>query len=226
MVEVGEPVPEEEVLLAFAQSEMFSRRWAQGLASHLKEGVAEQVRYTPLAEWSEEERASVLEAVRAYRPPLLEPLLRVGATWSSGSLASTELPELRLVVTPEFRKLAPDGRLATLVQALEKGLDTPDAEFSGSFRRTKNAYAPAKMHGRPCLAAGVPEGPYTIVEGLGRLCVLLSRVQALKPVPDPLAVYLGVTDRLEQGDLWAPTPQPSARDPQGTGVAGAAPTPP
>ncbi len=188
----GEPVPEEEILLAFAQSEMYSRRWAQGLASHFEESIAERVRYSPREDWSEGDRQAVLDAVRAFRPPLLEPLLHLGVTWSSATLAPGELADLRVVATPELRSLGPDGRLGTLVSSLEKGRDTPDAEFSGGYRRMKNAYAAGRMHGRPCLVAKVPEGPYTIFEGIARLAVLRYRAESLKPIPDPLPVYLGV----------------------------------
>ena len=198
MVVQGEPVPEEEILLAYAQSEMYSRRWSQGLATHLEESAAERVRYTPKEDWTDGDRKAVLDAVRAYHPPQLEPLLLLGVAWSSATLAQGELAELRVVSTPEFRGLAADGHLSTLVASLEKGLDTPDAEFSGGYRRMKNAYAAGRMHGRPCLVAKFPQGPYTVFEGLSRLAVLLYRAGSLKPIPDPLSVYLGLTPRLDE----------------------------
>lgn len=212
---VAEPVPEEEILLAVAQSEMFSRRWARGLARHLPEAVAERVRYSPRSEWSEGDRKSIVDAVLAFPPPSLDPLLRLGVSWSAASLAVSELPELRVVSTSEFLGLAPDGRLSTLVASIEKGRDTPDAEFSGGFRRMKNSFSPAKMHGHPCLVAKVGEGPYTVVEGLTRLAVLLSRSSSGNPVPDPLEVYLGLTERLGEWGLAsppeeAPVPEPAS----------------
>ena len=196
---VGESVPEEEILLAFALSEMFSRRWAEGLANCLPEAVAERVRYAPRSEWSEDDRKTLLDAVRTFRPPLLDPLLGLGASWSAASLTVTDLPGLRVVSTKEFQGLAPDGCLATLVASIDRGGDTPDAEFSGSYRRVKSSFSPTKMQGRPCLIAKVREGPYTVLEGLTRLAVLQSRASNGKSVPDPLEVYSGVTDRL---DAW------------------------
>jgi hypothetical protein len=205
MVVVGEPVPEDEVLLAYAQSEMLSRRWSQGLGIELKQMFLERVRYSPVEEWTTEDRANLLAAVRAFRPPLLDPVLRLGARWFSATLAASELPQLRLPPSEELRGLAPDRQLSSLVASLEKGRDTPDAEFSGGYRHMKNAYAPGRMHGRPCLVSKVPEGPYTVVEGLSRLAVLLWRAQSLKPVPDQLPVLLGTTERLDE---WTDTPGP------------------
>ncbi len=217
---VAEKVPEEEILLAFAQSEMFSRRWADGLASHLEEALAERVRYSPRSEWPAEDRAALVDGVRAFRPPLLDPLLRLGVVWWAASLVPSDLADLRAVSTREFQGLAPDGRLATLVDSLEKGRDTPDADFSGGFRRLKNAYSPAKMQGRPCLVAKAKDGPYTVVEGLTRLAVLQSRWSAGKPVPDPLEAYLGLTDRLGEWGFAAvpdggitPTSRPGPASP-------------
>ena len=193
---VGEPVPEEPVLLAFAQSEIFSRRWSGGLARHLTEAVAERVRYSPREEWSEADREAVLGAVRASRPPLLDPLLRLRAGWFDASMEAAALPDLYVPTAPEYRGLAPDGRLTTLVQEVEKGRDTPDAEFSGGYRRMEREFAASRWQGRPCLVASGPEGPYTVFEGLTRLGVLLARRQGGKPVPDPMPVYLGITERL------------------------------
>ncbi len=213
---VGEPVPEEEVLLAFAESEALSRRWAQGFSRFLKEAEAERVRYSPRAEWSEHDRRAVLAAVRAFHPPRFEGLGKLGVTWFDALLQAADLPELGVPTTKEFRGVAPDGRLVTLVAALDKGLDTPDGEFSGWYRRLKNSFAPIRMVGRPCLVAAAPRRPYTVVEGVARLSVLLNRSGAGTPIPDQLPVYLGLSERL---DAWELLPQSagSASTPKAAG---------
>ncbi len=207
---VGEPVPEEEILLAYAQSEMFSRRWAEGLARHLTEAIAERVRYSPRGEWSDADRSAVLAAVRAFRPPFLDPLLKLDVVWSEASLAAAEVPRLYVVTDVEYRGLAPDGRLATLVREVDKGKDTPDAEFSGAYRHTKSGFQPSRWQGRPCLVANVAQGPYTVFEGLMRLAVVVSRMQVAKPVPDPIPAYLGVASRLAE---WGFAPRAAIADP-------------
>lgn len=201
---VGDPVPEEDVLLAFADSEILSRRWVGGLARHLSEAVAERVRYSPREEWTDADRSAVLAGVRALHPPCLEPLLKLGVDWHDATLGVQEVPGVYIAMLPEFRNLAPDGHLPSLVAALEKGKDTPDGEFSGGYRRTRNAFAPSQWRGRPCLAARVPRGPYTVVEGAMRLAVVLVRLQGSKPVPDAIPAYLGLTDRLADWDLAPP----------------------
>jgi len=210
---VSDEVGEEAILIAYAESEMFSGRWAEGVGGHLTQAVAARVRYSPVPEWSDEDRRAVLGAIRELRPPLLEPLLHLEVRWFASSTAPTELPTLGIPALRELQNLAPDGRLGTLVASLEKGRDTPDAEFSGAFRRIRASFDPAKAHGRPCLVAESRDGPYTVFEGMTRLAATLSAVKSGRRVSDPVPTFLGVTARLDEWGFAQPSGDPTPERP-------------
>lgn len=201
-MQVSEPVDQETVLLSVVESELFSRRFPIGLGERIPEALNERLRYAPVSDWSPQDRQDVITAVRGLCPELLEPLLRVEVRWFGVSIEEFDLSGLETMALPEFLLLAPDRQLVTLVSSLDKGLDTPDAEFSGDYRRLKRSFRPSEMRGRPCLVGKAREGPFTVFEGLNRLAVILSLDRAGRPVPIPIPAYLGVTDRLSEV-AWA-----------------------
>ena len=192
---VGEAVDDRAVWLAVAESELFSRRFAEGLGRAIPERINERLRYSPPESWSEEDKQAIIDGVRGLPSPALQELARPEARWFAAMLEAPELPELRVAPGPEFGTLAPDGRLVSLVESLRKGRDTRDGQLSGSFRLLSRKFNAKELRGRPCVVAAKPVGPFTIVEGTTRLAVLLARYQRSAPVPLPLPVYLGLHDR-------------------------------
>jgi len=216
-MQVYDPTTEDAVLLSIAESELFGRRYALGLGTRIPESLNERLRYAPLAEWSPADREALVNAIRAMHLPLVAPLLRLDLTWFDAALDATDLPDLRTPESPEFRQLAPDQRLGTLVTELRWGKDTPDGEFSGAFRHLRREFRPALLRGRPCLVAPTKEGPFTVLEGLTRLAVILALAQAGRPSPDPVPAYVGISERLPEWGFEGDMPAAGA---SGGGLAG------
>jgi len=200
---VSDPVELETVLLSIGEAELFSRHLVERLGTDLTEAVSERLRFSTSADWTPEDRQALLDGVRKLWGPTLEPLLRLEPRWFRAVLGTPEVEGLRTPATLEFQRLAPDRRLSTLVAAIEDGKDTPDAVFSGGFRRLKREFNPRRMRGVPCLVGGSSGGPYTVVDGLLRLAVVDSLTQSSRPIPDQFPVHLGVTERLNGWDLAA-----------------------
>lgn len=220
-MEIGDPVEEGQVLLAVAESELFSRHYALGLGKLIPEAVNERVRYSSVDEWSADDRHVLIEAACELRAPRLAPLLHLGVKWFQVWLRLADLPTLAVPATPEFRRLAPDLRLGSLVAAIEKGDDTHDAAFSGEFRRLKRDFRASQIRGRPSMVAPGRDGPFTIFEGLIRLAVILALTPTPRAPPEPLAAYLGETDRLaELGWVGAGATDPRLIPERGLGTGG------
>ena len=114
---------EREVLWQWARAEIESRRFAAiyPLPAHLitliRAGKKDAL--TP-EEWRDLE-----QHVRGARLPILAGLLQLGTRWYSGTLAFTELPNLRVMNWPPFLSLAPHaGSLSSLTRSTA-GKDPP-----------------------------------------------------------------------------------------------------
>jgi len=193
---ISDPAKEETVLLSIAESELFSRRMLERVGAFLTEKESERLRYSLTEEWSEEDRRLLLGAMHQVWDGTLQPLLQLSPNWFEAPLDAADLGDLRLTSDPQLANLAPDRSLRTLVAAIESARDTPDAEFSGGYRRLKREFNPRKLRGRPCLVASGRGAPFTIVDGRMRLAVLFSLAGAGRPIPTQIPSFVGLTERL------------------------------
>lgn len=113
-------------------------------------------------------------------------------------MTTEELPALRTITFPPLEALAPDRRLGTLVTALDAGRETPNDGFSAGYRQLRQTFDLARTRGLPSVTALTEAGPYVVFEGLTRLSVLHSMKTEGLQIPEPLSLFLGVTDQLQK----------------------------
>lgn len=203
-MKLGSQVDLESVLVSVGESELFSRRYAIGLGARIPPQVNLRVRYSPSAEWSADDRRAIVSAAQEVRSDLLGPLVGAEVRWFEATLEAKDLAPLRTVGTAEFEGLAPDRRLGTLVAEIERGRDTPDAEFSGAVRRLRREFQLPRMRGRPGLIRRTIDGPFTVFEGMTRLAALLALVRAGGVTACEVPSYVGLTDSLPRWAADAP----------------------
>jgi hypothetical protein len=199
-MKVGRRVSETDVLRTFAESELCSPRWSQYLVQFFDHSTADRLRDEPSGLWRQSDRDQAIAAIKQLRGPILDPLLVLSPEWHEAQLATDEVAELMMIRFEPFRALSPDYRVGGLVSAMDSGRDTPGDGFSAGYRAMRDRFNPDQMRGRPCLAAKSKDGPYVILEGLTRLCCLLSRIKEGIVTPSPIHVYVGVTSEL---DRWS-----------------------
>lgn len=135
-------------------------------------------------------------AYRRLRGTFLDPLLGSGTQWYYGDLPVFELREVLIPnLTISFVPIAPSRRLDEFVAALDSGKETPNLANHLLYRYMRPILDPARARGCPVFIAEHREGPYVLVEGLTRTCVLLSRTIHGEPVPSTLHILLGVSPR-------------------------------
>jgi hypothetical protein len=201
VVVVGVPVGEKTVLASFAEAEFSSPRHGPRLARLVQPGVLTRLQFAASSSWTAAERDAAIGALFRYRGMFFGPISALGPTWNEATLMVDDLPDLRTTNLPGFRELAPDLRLGKIVAALEAGRHTSDTDWERNYRQLRAEYDPTMVRGRPILFAGQEAGPYTVIEGTTRLCVLIALHIEGKLPSARVLTYLGVTPRRDEWPL-------------------------
>jgi hypothetical protein len=100
-----------------------------------------------------------------------------------------------------FVRIAPSRRLMDMTTALDHG-SVPQGWDPLNYPRLRSTFKLSRMHGNPILVAQRPSGPYTLIEGVTRMCVLLSKsLQGEIDLPH-IPVVLGVSRRFDRWDFF------------------------
>lgn len=151
----------------------------------------QQEKLTP-NEWS-----TLIEEVFRVRGPLLSGLRRLGTTWHLGTLDHQELPNLRIMGWSGFRSWSPSGSFEEFVRIIDRGVPPVTQDWLSYYRKLRGSFDKERIKGFPVLVSKSREGPYTIVEGYGRLSVLASYFVEGVLKSGGLEVVLGVNPKLE-----------------------------
>jgi hypothetical protein len=191
------PCSERELYWNIACAEANSPRYG-GIYARVPPPLLDRIKRGAHDELSAGDLQAVTAIVKTYRAPLLEGLVELGTDWFQGALPATSLEAIRLLNYGPFVCLAPRRDLGTFVTALDAGHDPPgDENFGQNYRRFRAEYDSAKSVGRPVLVAATLEGPYTEIEGLTRMCSLISKLRAGEPVEPRLPVLIGICLQFE-----------------------------
>jgi hypothetical protein len=195
---IFKPCADRELYWNFACAEANSSRYG-GFYQQLPASLLDRIRRGKRDELSEEDWKMVKAAVIALRGPLTTQLVELGTDWHEGGLAIKKLNQVRLLNYSPFVQLAPSRDLGSFVTALDAGRDPPgDEGFGQNYRRFRQEYDIAKPVGRPILVAPALKGPYTEIEGLTRMCTLISKHRANETVPAEIPVLVGVCLQFDQ----------------------------
>jgi hypothetical protein len=150
---------------------------------------------------SDEDWTALREAVLSTRADPVQPLLDLGLEWFVGKLPSSEWATVRVMNLHIFTHLAPSRHLAELATALDEGA-VPAVWTPSNYSYLRSRFDPARMHGDPILVARRPAGPYTLVEGTTRMCVLLSKERAGEIDVPWVPAVLGVSPDLDRWEFY------------------------
>ncbi len=193
------PCSERELYWNFACAEANSPRYG-GVYAQIPPPLLDRIKRGAHDELSAGDWQVVTAIVKAYRAPLLDGLAELGTDWYHGALSVASLEAVRLLNYAPFVRLAPHRDLGSFVTALDAGLDPPgDENFGQNYRRFRITYDSGKSRGLPVLVAPGLGGPYTEIEGLTRMCSLISKLRASEPVEPQVSVLVGVC---VQFDYW------------------------
>ncbi len=192
------PCADKELYWNFACAEANSPRYG-GFYQRLPAPLLDRIRRGKRDELSEGDWIIVQAAVIALRSPLTAQLVELGTDWHEGPLPIETLDQVRLLNYSPFVQLAPSRDLGAFVTALDEGRDPPgDEGFGQNYRRFRQEYDPGKWVGRPVLVAPALKGPYTEIEGLTRMCTLISKRRAHEVVGAEVPVLVGVCLQFDQ----------------------------
>lgn len=163
---------------------MYSRGLGPDLFAKVRSGRQDELDRT--------ERSLVRSTVLSTRPEYLRPLCRLGLRWSYAELAPRDLPLLRVPDLNIFRATAPSRLLRDFASALDRGELTQWPPLAKNYRRLRTRFDPGRMVGAPIMIGTSQRGPFTIVEGVTRLSILVSRWQQGEPVPPKIPLLIGV----------------------------------
>jgi len=139
----------------------------------------------------------LIEEVFRVRDPLLCGLRRLGTIWNLGTLDYHEVPNLRIMGWSGFRSWSQSGGFDEFVRTIDRGDAPVTQEWLSYYRRLRSSFAKERMKGFPVLVAKTSGGPYTIVEGYGRLSVLASYFLDGTFKTGDLEVVIGINPNLE-----------------------------
>jgi hypothetical protein len=148
------------------------------------------------ADW-EELRAAVLST----RADILEALLDERLKWYRAELPASEWPTVRVMDLQIFTRIAPSRHLLELATALDAGA-VPSVWSPSNYPRLRAAFDRSRMHGDPVLVAQRRAGPYTLIEGTTRMCVLVSRHVDGEVEPRSIPVVLGVGPHVDRWEFY------------------------
>ena len=191
-------VPDRELYWNFICAEANSSRYGAAYTD-LTPRLLDLVKRGKHAEVADEEWPVLKAAVIRLRRPLTEQVVELGTDWYEGALPSPALESIRLLNYSPFVQLAPSRTLGEFVAALDAGKDPPgDEGFAQNYRRFRAEYDPARVVGRPVLVGPKIVGPYTEIEGLTRMCTLISKRRAGEPISAEVPVLVGVCLQFDQ----------------------------
>ncbi len=125
----------------------------------------------------------------------------LGTEWFLGDLRSASWGEVRVMNLRIFTDMAPTRRLRELASALDNGA-TPRIWKSSYYPHLRSTFDLSRMNGCPIMVAEQPTGPYTLVEGSTRMCVLVSREMHGELVPSRIQMLLGVSTSLSRWEFY------------------------
>jgi len=194
------PCSERELYWNFACAEANSPRYGK-VYEQLPSPLLERIRGGKRDELTEQDWRVVTGAVRALRGPVINQLIELGTDWYETTLQIAALEQVRLLNFAPFVQLAPSRDLGAFATALDAGFDPPgDEGFGRNYRQFRKDFVASRMVGRPIVVAPAKMGPYTEIEGLTRMCSLVSQHAAGEAVPPVVPVLLGVC---LQYDFWS-----------------------
>ncbi|MGA8302916.1 MAG: hypothetical protein WA691_01365 [Thermoplasmata archaeon] len=170
------PSSDEEVLWNFGYAEIDSptdhgNRWRAELEPQLLRILTTDDRRA----MTKEDWANLLAAAIAVRGDYVVQLMALRLAWFRGHFGISELRNIRVADYPPFSGFAPSRRLQEFVRCMDEGRSMAGAEFADRYRKLRPSFDVQRVRGLPILVAESVDGPFTEVEGLTRLCILLSR---------------------------------------------------
>jgi len=188
---------EEFVVWNFVVAELESARWGPRLRPRLEPSLLDRVRSGDFGTLSSEELRSLKTALLGHRGRFAELLLRPRTTWTVGRLRFDCLPKLRVIGEPDFVDRAPSRLLGEFAEATARG-EPPIRDFDEGFARLRSVFRIDRIRGLPIMVAEKEVGPYTIAEGLTRICCLQLAGKSGVSRPESIAVILGVDPGLSR----------------------------
>jgi hypothetical protein len=153
------------------------------------------------ATFSDEDWDALGKAVLSVRSDIVQPLLDSGAAWFLGELPSKEWANLRVMNLRMFANIAPSRRLIDLTAALDRGA-VPLGWKPSNYPQLRSTFDLPFMHGTPIVVAPESTGPYTLVEGVTRMCVLLSKNNLGEIDVPSIPMLLGVNPRWAEWEFF------------------------
>jgi hypothetical protein len=167
------------------------------ISSALRERVARDER----AALSGEDWEALREAVLSTRSDPVRPLLDLDLDWFLGKLPAGEWGSVRVMNLQIFTRIAPGRQLSELASALDAGA-VPSVWSPSNYSHLRSTFDRSLMHGDPILVARRRAGPYTLIEGTTRMCVLLSKTRHGEIDIPWVPIVLGVSPRLSQWEFF------------------------
>jgi hypothetical protein len=164
-------------------------------------GLRARVLRNERASLSDRDWKSLRAAVLSTRADIVQALLDLGVEWFRGELPSNEWATVRVMNLHIFTRIAPSRRLIELATALDAGA-VPSVWTPSNYARLRSTFDVSRMHGDPIVVARRRAGPYTLVEGTTRMCVLLSKTEHGEIDVPSIPVVLGLSPRLERWEFY------------------------
>lgn len=141
------------------------------------------------------------EALISTRASIVNPVLAYVRTWSLAEIEAADLADLRVMNLRIFTSIAPSRKLLDLAASLVRGI-FPEIWDPGHYRELRAGFDWDRMRGRPILLSERTGGPWTLVEGTTRLCVIASRQNRGELRFDSFPVLLGVGAKLGEWEWF------------------------
>ena len=191
-----EPAFVSDMFWEFARAEVqndrrHGRKYSRGLGNELFDRVRSGNRH-----WLDRAALARLRStVLSTRPEYLASLPSLGLRWCYAELPTRELPCLRVPDLDIFRPTAPTHILEELVTALDSRARNLWPPVERNYRKMRPNFDPTRMVGTPIVIGTSLRGPFTIVEGLTRLCVLTSLSREIERISPSTRLLFGVGAR-------------------------------
>lgn len=151
--------------------------------------------------FSDRDLVSLRDALLSTRSDLVQPLLELDIEWLHGQLQSTKWEKLRFIDLRIFTEIVPDRSLGELAAALDGGA-VPRGWDPSRYLSLRSEFEPDRMHGLPVVVSERPAGPYTLIEGVTRMCALISKVRRGELDVFRIPFLLGVSPRIGSREFY------------------------
>ena len=193
------PCSERELYWNFAVAESDSTRYAAHYIRQLSRRTLRAVLTDSRDGLTEQDWDELQKAVVGLRAPLITQLVQLGTRWFLGGLMLGVKTEVRMINYAPFVQLAPSRKLADFVHELDRGAEIPgDPSFANNYRTLRSVFDSARVRGRPVLVAEQEAGPFTEIEGLTRLSIMLSKRAHDAPPDTEVPILWGMCERLSE----------------------------